>query len=74
MQHCEYNIIMNNSFFQFNYYCSVLLNSLIFVFKVFFINTLYVSMKILFLCYFKTDHLGNNSIVMDIIDHIHAIG
>lgn len=29
-------------------------------------------MKIL--CYFKTEHLGNNSIVMDIIDHIHAIG
>lgn len=31
-------------------------------------------MKILFLCYLKTEHLGNNSIVMDIIDHIHAIG
>lgn len=40
----------------------------------FFINTLYVSMKILFLCYFKTEHLGNNSIVIVIIDHIHAIG
>lgn len=31
-------------------------------------------MKILFLCYFKTEHLGNKRIVMDIIDHIHAIG
>lgn len=40
----------------------------------FVIDTLYVSMKILFLCYLKTEHLGNNSIVIDIIDHIHAIG
>lgn len=40
----------------------------------FFINILYVLMKILFLCYFKIEYLGNNSIVMDIFDYIYVIG